>query len=807
MLENSKKFSIFNLYKHGVSINTINMLVNNNISIEEIYVQGESYLYSIMNIGKKSKTVIEGVNSIINSDDNSRCAIELVLYGISKHICDRFVSANCTIDDLKMLTSCQMEKQFNIKESMFNKVQVAINKCENSVVSSNENFDYSSIILLDTIDKLYVNEPLSTIKLKRILEDHPIYNIENLTDDLSKIRDEKKIEFTPNGIVIRKTRLIEAIEKISPENRKQMFTERLQGLTLEEIGNIHGITRERVRQIIAKIISKLESVEEDKYKNIICTYDINVDEFKTIFNEEETVYYYLCLKYSKGKRSTDLLLNDEVLNETQIGKLRESLSMVRFNDEFKVATKSNFTEFVIKKYAVNSIRHVDLLKHYNYEAQNNYKELNFEEYDERVFESRIERYDYVIQCGNHELRYYDFESLSSSVIHDIYCALDISDGFYSTEYIFNNNTLLMETANIQSENELHYILKHYFYKLKEKIEFIRMPNFIIGVDRDDFILQLINEHAPIYINDFTKMLYEDYGHKEQTMNAYLLKEFDHLLFNNEFIIEHKEVNDDLIKSLQIEMKHDIYLISEIKEIMRNLNMNFPNNFITHYTMSKIGYDLKSGYVISKKYKSITDYFHYSINNKNIIDFRDYRIRNLQAIYSNIQRFEKSFDIFRINSIKYVTIKKLNELGINKVYLHEVVQNIKTQFCDIDYFTLDDVYTKVDMQLIDACGMNDLFMESLISTIEEVKVIRISNAKIYSIQNVTLKKSEFIENILYKLNSVYIDVLADFLNDKYGIQITIEKIKEIIKDTDLFYKDTIGKIYVNKQDYYEEIYDE
>lgn len=78
---------------------------------------------------------------------------------------------------------------------------------------------------------------------------------------------------------------------------------RIQGKTLQEIGEIHGVTKERARQKINKIINKMPDIQEiEEFKDIYSKYRISKDIFVNVFHSDERVYEILSILYKKGNQ-------------------------------------------------------------------------------------------------------------------------------------------------------------------------------------------------------------------------------------------------------------------------------------------------------------------------------------------------------------------------------------------------------------------------------------------------------------------------------------------------------------------------
>ena len=83
------------------------------------------------------------------------------------------------------------------------------------------------------------------------------YNIENFTEDFNLLNNLGKIGINNFGVYYKKDSIRDYIKQNYDEKVSCILLDRLDGLTLEEIGEKNDITRERVRQIENKSIRKL----------------------------------------------------------------------------------------------------------------------------------------------------------------------------------------------------------------------------------------------------------------------------------------------------------------------------------------------------------------------------------------------------------------------------------------------------------------------------------------------------------------------------------------------------------------------
>ena len=659
------------------------------------------------------------------------------------------------------------------------------------------NSDSTYNILYLYIKKLTNDEPKSVIFIKNYLMQKSNYNIENFVDDLNKLKNDNKIELSMDGIKIKKTSIMDYINSIDDEKRKNIMTMRLNGSTLEEIGTHEGVTRERIRQISTKFLAEIPDVKESKYKNLFEKYNFNEEEFCKIYNEPKYTYYYLKLACDSG--DTDLIagLDSIDFNDYQksiIRKLRNIISVFGRNTN---GSKNEIIKILSEEYAMDGIAIDDFTKIYNNFVKEN-PNVDLDLSDDRSIEGILSRQDNIIFDFGRRFRYIDISSIEKSLINRLKNAINLEDGYYSTLVIFNDNPDLMKEIDIRNEYELHSFMKKN-QDIFTNIRFDRMPNFSLGdVDKHDFTMSKINEMAPMSVNDFLEFMEKNYGHKSNTFFSYLTTEFSDFINGNFIDSDVIEITDNLILELRKIITEPIYSLDSVKDLLKENGYTNVDEIITKNNMYKIGYKIRSSYILRKDYDSVEDYFiklamtSDFIPNDNILTSSTYSV--------SIKRIEKSYDIVSISDKEFITITKLKKLGIDKEMLNKFCNDVFTSFENIMYFTIYNVKKTIDTSWIEDNGFDDIFYECLVETIDNVKYLRINNQKIYSFIDDNVEVEDIINEFMIE-DSIYVDELIDNIKNKYGIDVSPDKLIY----SDKFYSKELNKLYSNKECYYKEVY--
>lgn len=742
-------------------------------------------------------------DSIELSDD----IIDKLYSKIKIEDCDFSIRLQNVLQQYEILTladfiRCPNDKFKNMKNLGKKSLEEALNY-KKKIMLENVFDDDNSDFIFRIINSLAGYKEITIIMLKNYLMANTNYPVEKLTEDISILREDNKIEYTMNGIKVKKKKLKEVLDEFDLST-KMLLIERFNGKTLQELGETRSLTRERIRQKLQKAINNLPSVEEDKYKDRFEYYDFSEEEFTSIFNEEKYIYYYLKEKYKAGSNDIIVALKDDRFNENQKSKIRELRKIVKLFGETIVLNKINVVNALIKEYAKKEIGIEKFTEIYNDFCDMN-PEYDLTHVDDRSMEGLISRSGIAVFDLGRKFRYYNFSDIIGDdeleSLKDIYYGTDT--GYYSTLVIYKNNIVMMSSLDIRNEYELHNISKQYFNN-RNGIVFDRMPNFSInGIQKDDFFKEKIKELAPISVNDFAETMETEYGHKAATISGYILSNFQDYIDNGVLKNDITILPDYEIERIKLVLKEPIYSIDEVKSLLLDNGFENIDDILTSGNMYKAGYRIRSSYVMKKEITSIEDYLKKLASEQDFIA-NDNFLRN-STYYTMKKRVEKSFDIFLISNDEYITIKKMNSLGVTKEDVMNFCNQVRDRFINEEYFTLNNVRDLIEIDKLDDFGFDDIFLENIISNIDDLFCTKFSNNKIFSFLYPTFDSKKFVVDTIAGRESIFVDDLQEEFLDKYGITVTQERIKNAIIDTELYFSDELNKIYQNKEYYYEEVF--
>ena len=278
-------------------------------------------------------------------------------------------------------------------------------------------------------------------------------------------------------------------------------------MTLEQIGQEYGLTRERIRQIFTKELNKIKDIDEDRFADIFQKYNFDEDLFCNYFNENKQTYYYLKEKYQSGELEAYELLNEIDITEEQAELIRKRYNLIIYNEENIVATKPSILVSILKA-SDNQVDYETIMLKYNKIIDENDLELDkISLRDYRNIDSILNRNQCVLNTLGSSYRYYNCNDLDQDDYNELKKLFDIEPGVYSAELFFKDNPMLMKRIDIRDEYELHNLFRKALGNFNEKIVYARMPD--IYIDCDDkvaFIDEKIQELSPVTLDELSAVV-------------------------------------------------------------------------------------------------------------------------------------------------------------------------------------------------------------------------------------------------------------------------------------------------------------
>lgn len=625
---------------------------------------------------------------------------------------------------------------------------------------------------------------------------------------IEKLIDMKKIDCFGEMFRVHLDSIDEVVEKFEGREKEILFR-KFNGDTLETIGKSLGLTRERIRQILVKSLRKIHRVKEDDYKEIFKKYSFSQELFCEMFELNEMSYFYLKEKYNSGENDLVELLDSEEINNSQKNVLRKYLKMIKYCDENIVVNRAN----IILTYMKNTERRVyidEILSEFNRVVQ----EFNLEELerplcgdnDKRTIDAMLNKSYYVLTTIGDGYRYFNCFDIEENTKNELENLLDLEDGFYSTLFFFENTPLLMKELNIKDEYELHNLLRKVVGE-KDNVVFSQMPYILIGNcnNKNEFLLEKINELSPISVEEFVDYMYENYGLKKTSLYSLITAKYSNYIFADKLVsnvLEFSEVQINMLKNLLIK---DIYSLDALRKILFE-NLKIENyRYINNFNLSKLGYKVRGHYIMKSSIGRLEAYIREQIDNNDFY-YIDPDMKKIGSTFSSyLCKFIAELKLFEVSEDKYITMKKLNEIGIVEEDVKELINNIQDTVSENKYFnwfSLKENLNKSILEKFEKFKFSDCFYETIISSISNIQYFRVKNNYIFIKAKENSTREIFINSFIVK-DKMYISEIKDELKTKYNIILEESYIKEFINRKKYYIHHATNCIYVSEEKFAEE----
>lgn len=636
---------------------------------------------------------------------------------------------------------------------------------------------------------------------------------------IDKLLRDKKIEQKDGEYRVQYPSIGQWIFSIENEKYKQIIKMKLDGKTLQECGDEFGISRERVRQIIVKLIKEKPRVEEDYYRIWFEKYDISKEEFAYIFNEKDRTYNYLKMAYKHGVLSINEMIDDCNLNRELYRSVKKYLNKdsILIDGEYVVCKR----DVLCKKVAELYCSEHDMSGNELYDIYVNFlqsrglnknKKLLFP--NERSFYEKLEDSRYIIIKNHKRCRFYLMDEMD---IVDFVNRLHLEQ-FNNIEIsslkLFVENKTLMEEYGINDEYELHNLLKktqprwnkHKSYDVK----FTRMPFISFGeVDRKKQVLDLLNQLSPLSADELCENYQLKYGVLKKTVTANFLQyavEYNH---NGIYIIDQTvpNLNQEEMIYLKEKMNKCFYFLEDVRKIYRDKFGDKYLSRINSFTLRKLGFRVYTNYIVSNSYQNAQDYFTKCLLAKDTFDFSkiENRLKNVSNFMTVLDDLKHKFVLLEFEDAKFIKLSRIQEVypDISEKtfleYTNEVIDYSKNE----KYFTIKKLIDNGFNHRLHNIGLDEWFVSSIVKNSKKIRFIRIGGNILFYQGNKQYSTVDFIRFLMKKLKKINIYSFIDYLSDEYGIKLRKEKIVDLINYTEMYYDSIMEKVYYSKDYYYDE----
>ncbi|EQM55500.1 hypothetical protein N692_00120 [Lactiplantibacillus plantarum EGD-AQ4] len=601
--------------------------------------------------------------------------------------------------------------------------------------------------------------------------------------------------------------------------KKAILVSRLSGKTLQEIGDEHGLTRERVRQIIAKMVQQLPLFDDvEKYHKLVLTYDIQLDQFLDYTHGTEEIYTYLNLKYKRPKKLASLdqylLTLNKVAPDALGARLNQHGKFINHANQVVPFSAANVIDEILFNHrrVFNTDEMVVQIKTF-FEAHG---QIQATPISARAVLAQIERQAHIIQRTNGYFRYYELDLHDvMDYLDELNALFDVADGIYGIDYFFNHNQSLMDELGLQESSELANLLKGLGYERFKRLNtIVRQSQVYIGAIKNDaqckdqFYLGIFSQFDGQSLADTVDYLEANYALQRPTMWSYLGTTYKQYIHRNMINMNVKLPSDaDFYHKMKVVLNEPIYPYDQAAAIVKLID---PSIQVSPLLMDRLGYIERSALLMQKSYASLND----AIRALWLAD-DEISVEKVQAYPNNWFRFkaynlELQHDLVAIDATRYLTAKGLSKIGVTKPDIERFLQEVMAFIEDDVFFTWRSLIDSgFESDFIAKANLSDFAYERLIFTIPSIRTIK-TRGSIYINQSQPTPKcpplTDFFAQELGAQSRDIDDFLCE-LNHKFGLDVTRSRALDKLGKGQLAYSAETNRIYPDKLSLYKDTYQE
>ena len=702
--------------------------------------------------------------------------------------------------------SCYETLCNNIQDLIKIRAAILYNACiECGVCESIEKMDMQNMKeneYLFLINAIEVIQREITILLKSIIDDEKGYIeeesfekiLENKISDeqlrmavFSFLRNNKIIIRSDNMIVLGRKSLREYVGLLDDEVKRNIFVDRLNGLSLQEIGDRNGITRERARQIIVKCTDRIPLVMEDYYSGPFKYFKISRDIFYGMFPEADAwTYEFLSARYKKGDEdlTTESLSGYKGLYVPAIKEYARKKETEKWKNGL---SRTKIASFVLIMHVGGKYFNKDSFReaYCNYLVENELPEERYS-YNQYTLTNWLRTSCHVVFNRDGEFRYYENNDSCFLKLIDFN---RYKDSVISAELIFRDYHELMDECDIHDGYELFCILKNSpeMNKNHPEILFRRIPSMIFGDgDEKKQVLRLVREIAPIDHWSFFEAYEERYGVRKESACANLGVYIEQFLHEGQYVVDLPSLSPDDEKRIrEVISQKPFWTISELERLFSQHCTSSALDALNVTTLHALGFSLNTGYAYDRRYGNVVECLDEYIFSKDIVDLNqlDCDITRISMFQSYISRVRDSLNYIEISPKIFASQAYLErEYGITREVISNIQKKASQYYDSHKYFNGNSIWDLIKDDLdVQHLYENRWLCTSILRQQAGVYVLSVTNAVILSRNKDDLSLAKVCKWITEQEGKMSLEHLTDRFNMLFGSKIEKHKIAFKIKE--------------------------
>ena len=658
------------------------------------------------------------------------------------------------------------------------------------------------------------------ISYETLMEEIPSHlrNTTIVEEMLLSMEQEEEVRIEDDVYIRQYPSIVDYLNTLEDEKSRQIVLEKLTGKTLQEIGDLHKITRERVRQICNSVLKKAsrsgQRYREDKYMPLFSQYSISREDFALAFDEPCSTYEYLSAltgNNSHFMKPLGAILEDENIPAQMRRQAERAIykDYIDINGQHIHKDRPALVDYYVKTNC-RELTEYDVFKQSYHEFLEELGLFGEEtlRLNGRTYENKLSGHMCVLWNQWRRFRYYDilsrdYDNLLESLDLMRYDGMEIS-----TLKLFRDNPALMEEFDIHDEYELHNLLKKIWDKSDDRVSFKKMPTIEVGrVDRDAQVWLLLLQYAPVSAERFGELYEDTYGVKALTILGGYMKNFDKYFFDGVYSIDTPDLPDNESNRLRDVLSEEYYTIQDVQRIYLREFPGADSSRINSYTLKTLGFRVYSGYVVRNSFASAVDYFNHLLTSQDVVDMREYprSIQSISAYTTEMHRLRQVREIVEFGPFQFIHIRKLNQFGVTKELMEDYCRAVDRFVGHGGFFTVRSIVADGFTHPLDDLGFDECFYAAvLMEDRERFSYQKMGGERVFTIGT---NKDIFVDMLKWLVDTTgKMDIydLRDLLENQYGIVLDKDKLVEIIRGTEMHYDVIMEAVYIDYDAYFEEV---
>lgn len=468
----------------------------------------------------------------------------------------------------------------------------------------------------------------------------------------------------------------------SSNRNGEIILKRLSGDNLQMIGDMYGLTRERVRQILVQTAKKMPLMYEDYFSEPYKYFKLSKEEFCNVFPScGETGYEYLFIKYKKGDMS---ITPESVQNYT--GRFSERVSAFWSEGSIRRDKQTvSKTEMVYRVLLSNGNESMSMeefeKEYYNYIERRNYPRERLT-IKQRTVVNHLRNAKYIVFDRKNYVRYCE---ANPKVIWEKIDFTQYRNLVISTELIYRDYAELMEELDIRDGYELFYVIKSSIENWNTSLFEIncrRVPVIVMGDGSEEHqAIQLLKELSPIDFQSYYEAYEERFGVRKESAqgNPTISGILSNYYTEGIYAIDVPSIDErDVAAFKDVLAIKNFCFTDELEREFEKVCIYSSDDAFNSAAFKRLGYTLNMGYAYNDIYSSVVNYFDAELFSSDIVDLNELDRRLVNLSIFNSALYKKKMDLeyievapkilMSISQVEYVygitisDVKKITRVG-------------------------------------------------------------------------------------------------------------------------------------------------